>query len=139
VQHFPKLREGQEIPFVVTGNGNSAIGSARLISREVNGNGTLQDPWGLFVTSTFQVYPPANDRLNGLFTGRLITDLEGTVVEMLLEYFQYPKASLITMLADSGRLGGGEEVKIVVQEPTEPQTRFAASLPNFFIGVQVNL
>jgi len=135
VQHFPKMREGQEILFVVTGNGTSAIGSARLISREVNGNGNLQDPWGLFVTSTFQVHPPANDRLNGIFTGRLITDLEGTVVEMLLEYFQYPKASLITMLADSGRLGGGEEVKIVLQEPTEPQTRFAASLPNFFIGI----
>ena len=135
VQHFPKLRDGQQIAFVVTGNGTSAIGSARLISRQVNGDGNLQDPWGLFVTSTFQVHPPANDGMIGLFAGRLLTNLEGKEVAMQLEYFQYPKASLITILADSGRLGGGEVVKIIVQEPTEPQTRFAASLPNFVLGV----
>lgn len=31
-------------------------------------------------------------------------------------------------------MGGGEEVKIVVQEPTSLQTRYAAALPNFIMS-----
>jgi len=51
-----------------------------------------------------------------------------------VQYFKYPNAVLFSILDNKGRLGGGEEIKIVVQEPTSSQTRYAAALPNFIMS-----
>ena len=77
VQHFPKLQEGTQVPFIITVNGTQTIGSARLISHEVNGNGNRMDPLGLFVTSTFQVFAPMHAGMIGPATASLSSGVEG--------------------------------------------------------------